>query len=325
MNNKELVEKVGFGMAVVIREDEFDADFWENLSFEQWCEIYEAALNGSRYTSGSLYESLGKKAEIGIQKNAKSFNDWYLISKKVYSLKSESLEKMLELASSYKEWNKIFWQLGDFQLEDNEINSLFELALKEMVNSATTFDEWSMIHNNISACHSLESVVLKSMADLAKTYDQWHCISNRSSGELKNLASNNLVEVAKNSEEWLGIFFVTSNESEFENRAIIEMKQHFDFLQWEKVFKSQYSECTKVTLLEKIALEMMYKTAKSFTEWKFVLSKTEEGSLIRGVIFEKMAEVATIEDWLKIYGSFSHSSHEDQLFILMMLKKLSEK
>jgi hypothetical protein len=94
MNFQELEEKVGFGLAVVILNEKatLGGDFFDNLSFDQWVEVYNRAPLGSELEQTALTK---------ISEKAETFDQWMKVYNEAPSgseLKQTALTKMSELA-----------------------------------------------------------------------------------------------------------------------------------------------------------------------------------------------------------------------------------
>ena len=125
MSFQKLERKVGFGLAVAIfnQKDDLSSDFFDNLSFDQWLEVYNRAPSGSELKQTALAK-MSEKAE--------TFDQWLKVYYKVPSgseLKQTALAKMLGEEKTFDQWLEVYGRApSGSELEQTALARMSELV-----------------------------------------------------------------------------------------------------------------------------------------------------------------------------------------------------
>ena len=302
--------------------------------FEDWLEI--SSFLGLEIQKQRRVPNLEKMRIIctkKMEKQAKSFGDWYEIYK--ISLSFRSLKKLVKLAQSTEENYIVLSNLS----KDHPFEEL--IVSKKISSQAKSFEDWTKLHdstkNNSIKELCLQSMVEISIANPAPSFEQWHKIFECSKNEvIKKLALEKMSEFTKSFEQWKKeividgnlwlcrkIYLAATEESELKEFIIkITEKLQKNFYDWLGIWSSLSNEDSpfKTTIFKK-----MMSTAKDYWEWKIIYNSLPEGSPEKDLALKMMAKDAQYEDERHRVCSYAPKGSPQRENIVKILKSKKQR
>ena len=150
-----------------------------------------------------------------------------------------------------------------------------------------------------------EHNLLEELRSCNFSFEEWDCICISSSGNLKELALEKMVDLAKKEEDWLTIY---GRSESIERIRELSLKKISNYIK-------NFEECIQIYILfngplKELALEKFVRFGETPDELLFLYTVTRQKELKEAIIKKLSTLAKTFDDWLEIY---KRSSAESEL------------
>lgn len=248
MTYNELVQEAGLGLAVHLVKNKLPESYFNNLTFEQWIEIYRQS---------PIESDTELMAQGWLLTKANSFKRWRKIYHLDDRLKKIALNAMQNLASTLDEW---------LIMASINISFTNQASLK-----AKTFEEWKKLYNLIEARNMDRkgfSSYIEKMIESAEDFKQLSIVYtcswsfNDSYYSHRKKIIEKMVVHAKKFEDWCLIF---SHADEYRLTEIC-LKAFAKTLRLARKIDDWIELGRAISKISRLPFEQKYKLVDKFTE-----------------------------------------------------------
>lgn len=216
----ELVEKVGFGMAVVICESSLPDEFWSGLNFDQWLDIGNATI---------LNSALEVKSVYNFERLAKTFDQKYALLDFIVPYTkawNDVVSDMEELAKTHEQWMKVYLRAeSGSEAKKNAFAEIGQSA--EPGKSVKTFNDWFKIYDHSKDGSEEKKKAFAEMEKTAKVSSDWLgiIVYFDSEDEIDGIILPKASELAVTIDDWVNIYHRALPGSKTQEKALSKIKE----------------------------------------------------------------------------------------------------